>query len=149
VERLGVVWLDAHGDLNTPSSSPSGNPWGMPLRMLLADGVVAPEDVALVGARSLDPGEIAYLAETGIDESVERALAGVDGVYLALDLDVLDPADAAMFMPEPEGPSVDEIDSTLRAVTTRATVVGAGVTGMLPEERNVPVATRLLAAAGL
>ena len=37
-ERLGVVWLDAHGELNTPQSSPSGNQWGMPLRMLLDGG---------------------------------------------------------------------------------------------------------------
>jgi arginase len=147
--RLGVVWLDAHGDLNTPATSPSGNPWGMPLRMLLDDGVVAPEDAALVGARSLDPGESAYLTETGIDDSLERALAGVDGAYVALDLDVLDPADAAMFMPEPDGPGIDAVEGVLRAVTAATAVVGVGVTGMLPDERNVAVAARLLAAAGL
>ena len=97
-QRLGVVWLDAHGDLNTPETSPSGNLWGMPLRMLLDSGAVASADVALVGARNLDPGEAEYLARTGIDDSLERALAGVDGAYVALDLDVLDPGEAAMFM---------------------------------------------------
>ena len=111
VDRLAVVWLDAHGDLNTPETSPSGNLWGMPLRMLLDDGVVTPEDVALVGARSLDPPEQAYLDETGIDASLDRALDGVDAVYVALDLDVLDPAAVEVFVPEPDGASVDEIEA--------------------------------------
>jgi arginase len=147
--RLGIVWLDSHGDLNTPETSPSGNEWGMPLRMLLDDGVVAPEDVALVGARNLDPPEVEYLAQTGIDDSLERALEGVDAVYVALDLDVLDPAEAAMFMPEPAGPTVEEVEAILRDVAARSRVAGVGVTGLLLDERNTPVATRLLAAAGL
>jgi arginase len=147
--RLGVVWLDAHGDLNTPETSPSGDAWGMPLRMLLDAGVVAPGDVALVGARNLDPGELEHLAGSGIDDSLERALAGVDGVYVALDLDVLDPGDAAMFMPEPAGLRVEDVERLLREVATTTSVVGAGVTGLLLEERNVPVVTLLLAAAGL
>jgi arginase len=149
VERLGVVWLDAHGDLNTPETSPSGNTWGMPLRMLLDDGVVRPDDVALVGARNLDPPEAEYLAATGIDDSLERALDGVDAVYVALDLDALDPGEAAMFMPEPNGPSVSELEGTLRDVVSRTRLAGMGVTGHLAREQNVPVITRLLAAAGL
>jgi arginase len=149
VERLGIVWLDAHGDLNTPETSPSGNEWGMPLRMLLDDGVVRPEDVALVGARNLDPPEVEYLAATGIDDSLERALDGIDAVYVAVDLDVLDPGEAVVFMPEPDGPRSDEIEATLRSVVSRVRLAGIGLTGHLAEERNVPVATRLLAAAGL
>ncbi len=149
VDRLGIVWLDAHGDLNTPETSPSGNEWGMPLRMLLDGGVVRPEDVALVGARNLDPPEDDYLAATGIDDSLERALGGVDAVYVALDVDVLDPGEAAMFMPEPDGPSVGEIEQVLRDTAGRARVAGVGVTGFLRDDRNVPVLTRLLAAAGL
>jgi arginase family enzyme len=147
--RLGLVWLDAHGDLNTPESSPSGNQWGMPLRMVLDDGVVAAEDVALVGARNLDPPEEEYLAQAGIDDSLGRALEGVDAVYVALDLDVLDPAEAAMWMPEPGGPSVEEIEGVLRDAVSRARLAGMGVTGHLKDERNVPVLTRLLAAAGI
>ena len=147
--RLGLVWLDAHGDLNTPETSPSGNPWGMPLRMLLDGDAVAPEDVALVGARNLDPGEEEYLARTEIDGSLERALAGVEAAYVALDLDVLDPGEAAMFMPEPDGPTVAEVEADLRAVAATTRIAGIGVTGMLPDPRNVPVVTRLLAAAGL
>jgi arginase len=148
-DRLAVVWLDAHGDLNTPETSPSGNLWGMPLRMLLDDGVVVPDDVALVGARNLDPPEADYLAETGIDASLERALGGVEAVYVALDLDVLNPADAQVFVPEPEGPGVDEIEAILRGVVSRVPLAGLGVTGHLRDDRNVPVVTRLLTAAGL
>lgn len=148
-DKLGVVWLDAHGDLNTPETSPSGNLWGMPLRMLLDDGVVSPEDVALVGARSLDPPEADYLEAAGIDDSLERALAGVDGVYVALDLDVLDPSEAQVFVPEPDGPSVGEVEAILREVVSRGPLAGIGVTGHLRDDRNVPVITRLLAAAGV
>jgi arginase len=147
--RLGVVWLDAHGDLNTPETSPSGNAWGMPFRMLLDDGVVRDDDVALVGARNLDPPEVEFMTETGIDDSLERALAGVDAVYVALDLDVLDPADADVFVPEPDGLRLEEVAAVLRDVTTRARLAGIGVTGHLAEERNVPVITRLLGAAGI
>jgi arginase len=147
--RLGVVWLDAHGDLNTPETSPSGNLWGMPLRMLLDDGAIRPADVALVGARSLDPGEVDYVADTGIDASIERALEGVDAVYVALDLDVLDPAEAAVFMPEPRGLGVSEVEAVLRAVAATRAIAGMGLTGLLRDARNALVATRLLTAAGL
>ena len=146
--RLAVLWLDAHGDLNTPESSPSGNEWGMPLRMLLDDGVANPEDVALVGARNLDPPESEYLAATGIDASLDRALAGADAAYVALDVDVLAPGEARMFMPEPDGPSVSEVEAILRDVAARVPIAGIGVTGMLPSEENLPVSGRLLAAAG-
>ena len=146
--RLAVIWLDAHGDLNTPETSPSGNEWGMPLRMLLDEEVVVPEDVALVGARNLDPPEIEYLASSGIDDSIERALAGLERAYVALDLDVLAPSAAEMFMPEPEGPSLEELEGTLRGIAERTTVAGIGVTGMRPAPGNIPVVRRLLAAAG-
>jgi arginase len=148
-DRLALVWLDAHGDLNTPETSPSGNEWGMPLRMLLDSGVVLPEDVALVGARNLDPPEAAYLGETGIDDSLERALDGVDGVYVALDVDVLDPSEAAVFVPEPEGLRTADVEAALARVVSARPLVGIGVTGMLPDPANVPLVTRLLAAAGL
>ena len=58
-------WVDAHGDLNTPESSPSGNPWGMPLRMLIDSGAVAVGNVCLVGARDLDPPEEEFIAARG------------------------------------------------------------------------------------
>ncbi len=148
-KRLAVVWLDAHGDLNTPETSPSGNAWGMPFRMLLDAGVVVSEDVALVGARSLDPGEVEYLAVTGIDDDVGRALDGVDAVYVALDVDVLEPSEANVFMPEPGGPGVSEVETILRDVSRRAPLAGMGVTGLRPDARNGPLVERLVTAAGL
>lgn len=146
--RLGVVWLDAHGDLNTPETSPSGNLWGMPLRMLIDAGVVAAEDVSLVGARSLDPGEEEFIARTGIDDSLERALGGVDVAYIALDADVLDPGEIKAFMPEPNGPAIDDVEAALADIAWRAEVVGIGVTGLVPDDSNTPVVRRLLSAAG-
>lgn len=149
VGRLGIVWIDAHGDLNTPETSPSGNLWGMPLRMLLDDGVVRRDDVALVGARNLDPPEVEFMAETGIDDSLERTLEDVDAAYVALDLDVLDPGEADVFFPEPNGPSSAEIEAVLRDVAARSSLAGVGITGFLATERNAGVLVRMLGAAGL
>jgi arginase family enzyme len=148
VGRLGLVWLDAHGDLNTPETSQSGNEWGMPFRMLLDAGVVVPEDAALVGARNLDPPEVEFMAAHGIDESLDRALVGVEATYVALDFDVLDPEEADVFMPEPDGMSVSALEGLLGEVAGRTTMAGIGVTGFLATERNAALASRLLAAAG-
>jgi arginase len=145
---LAVVWLDAHGDLNTPESSPSGNAWGMPLRVSLDEGAVAPRRVALVGARNLDPPERAFLVEAGIDDDVDRALSGAAAVYVALDADVVAPDAVASFMPEPGGPSVDEVEELLRDVAGRAEVAGLGFTGLLPSA-DVGILSRLSAALRL
>jgi len=71
-DRLGVIWFDAHGDLNTPETSPSGNEWGMPLRMIIDAGAVKAADVALVGVGFTglepDPGNV---------EKVERLAAAL------------------------------------------------------------------------
>src|SRR5687767_11675732 len=86
-DGLAVVWIDAHGDLNTPQTSPSGNAWGMPLRMLIDAGAVEPEHVALVGARNLDPPEEEFIAAAGIrtgPESIAWALDGADAVYVEI-----------------------------------------------------------------
>jgi arginase len=151
-DRLALVWLDAHGDLNTPQTSPSGNAWGMPLRMILDAGAVEPADVALVGARSLDPPEVDFVAATGLnagEDAVDRALSGVDCVYVALDWDVLDEREATSFMPEPGGLSVAEVEALFSRLREHATVVGAGLSGLAPEPRNVAPIERLCGALGL
>ena len=149
VGRLAVVWLDAHGDLNTPETSPSGNEWGMPLRAALDEGSVRPEDVALVGARNLDPPEVEYMQASGIDDDVGRALDGADAVYVALDCDVLDPAAISCFFPEPEGPTVAELELILRHVAAAGpAVAGLGLTGLRPDA-DVDTLTRLTRALGL
>jgi arginase len=151
-ERLAVIWLDAHGDLNTPETSPSGNTWGMPLRMILDSGAVEPGNVALVGARALDPPEEEYIAGSGLhigEGAVERALDGVECVYVALDADVLEPSELAVFMPEPGGFSVDDVEAILREVEERADVLGAGFTGLSFEPSNVEPLTRFAVALRL
>jgi arginase len=116
--RGGVLWLDAHGDLNTPATTPSGNVHGMPLAAAIGlcedfgrDGLrlpaVEPERVAVVGVRSLDPGEQALVRELGVaiytisdldrrgmepvlTEALERVGGGAF-VHVSVDLDVVDP----------------------------------------------------------
>jgi arginase len=119
-KRVGLLWIDAHGDINTPETSPSGNIHGMPLAALLGYGVseltgvggsepkVDARNVALVGIRSLDTGEKKRLKETGVqvhtmsdidrqgaDRVMEKALArvtsGTDYVHVSFDLDAVDP----------------------------------------------------------
>jgi len=118
-EPGGVIWIDAHGDLNTPATSPSGNVHGMPLAAALGlagddfahDGLelpaVDPRRVVLLGVRSLDPAERSLIRETGIRaitmteidrigieravlEAIDRA-SGPGFVHVSLDLDALDP----------------------------------------------------------
>jgi arginase len=146
--RVAVLWLDAHGDLNTPETSASGNEWGMPLRMLLDRGTIAAADVVLWGARNLDPPEEEYLAATGIDDRASALLDRADAVYVAVDCDVLDPGELAVFMPEPGGPSLDELEQLLAEVRESGKLVGAGFTGLAPDPANVEKLERLAAALG-
>lgn len=118
-DRVGVIWVDAHADFNTPDSSPSKNIHGMPLAHLCGLGdsrlvdlgwpgaKVRPEDVVLIGIRSLDSGEVRFLREQGITvftmkeldihgipsiaETVAQKFAGFKRVHVSLDADVLDP----------------------------------------------------------
>jgi arginase len=119
-KKAGLLWIDAHGDINTPETSPSGNIHGMPLAALLGYGAaeltgvsgpapkVDPANVALVGIRSLDSGEKKRLKETGVQvhtmsdidrhgvhRVMEKALArvthGTDYVHVSFDLDAVDP----------------------------------------------------------
>jgi arginase len=117
---LGIVWFDAHGDFNTPDTTPSGNIHGMPLAAILGYGAamdwahterVAAENVALVGLRSVDEEERDCLEasdvttfpmsdidargiHTVVKEAVEIATAGTDHIHVSLDLDWLDPTEA-------------------------------------------------------
>ncbi|MGM7703532.1 arginase [Pseudalkalibacillus sp. Hm43] len=122
-DNLGVIWYDAHGDLNTGDTSPSGNIHGMPLAVSLGIGheklkdiggygpKIKPENIVIIGARSLDEGERVLIREKGIkvftmheidrmgmpkvmEEAIEYVSKNTDGVHLSLDLDGLDPAEA-------------------------------------------------------
>ena len=141
--RLSVVWIDAHGDLNTPESSPSGNAWGMPLRMLIDAGAVEPADVTLLGARNLDLPEEEYLAAHPIRRELD---APAPPLYVALDCDVVKPGELDVFMPEPGGPTLTELEQLLRSIPRPA---GAGISGLVWSERNEALVPRLAEALGL
>jgi len=150
--RIALVWFDAHGDLNTPESSPSGNQWGMPLRMILDSGAVEPQDTILLGARSLDPPEREYIASIGLRTDaaeLEQALEGTEGVYVAFDADSLEPGQIHPFMPEPDGLLLEEVEELLLRVCKRTSILGAGFSGLAAEPANVEPLTRLAASLGL
>jgi arginase len=120
--------------------------------MLLDSGAVEPEDVLLLGARNLDPPEREYVASIGLRTEPDRladAVADTEGVYVALDVDALDPSEAESFMPEPDGLSLAETEELLTRIRERAPVLGAGLSGLAPESTNVEPLTRLCAALGL
>jgi arginase len=151
-DRLSVVWFDAHGDLNTVESSPSGNLWGMPLRRLIDSGAIEARDIALVGARNLDPPEEEFIGVRGVhvgEEGIARALDGADGTYVAFDVDVLEPTEMAVFMPEPDGLSLEDAERILAEIANRTPVLGAGFTGAGFEPGNVAPLARLAAAMGM
>jgi len=115
--------------------------------MILDAGSVEPAHTALVGARNLDPPEEMFIAANGIRTEIEPALT--DRVYVAFDLDVLDPADSAPFMPEPEGISLAAAGALLNVIAARADVVGIGFTGATPDPVNQAVIEHLLSAVAL
>lgn len=121
--NLGVIWFDAHSDLNTEETSPSGNIHGMSLGISLGRGIplltglrgicpkIKPEHVAIVGARSLDPGEKAYIRSLGMacytmhdidrlgiarvmDKVIQHLRQVTDGVHVSFDIDSVDPKEA-------------------------------------------------------
>jgi arginase family enzyme len=149
-ERLAVVWIDTHGDLNTPETSPSGNEWGMPLRMAIDSGAVDPQDVMLIGARDLDPPEEEFIAASGIHQGEGDLAAVLDRtscVYVALDVDAFEPEEVSSYMPAPGGLHVDHVERLFTRL--QGHVVGAGISGGVPDPRNVAPLERLCAALGL
>jgi arginase family enzyme len=150
--RISVVWLDAHGDLNTPETSSSGNAWGMPLRMLFDSGAASPDDAVLIGARNLDPAEADFIAAGGLHtgpEGIDAAVAETEGAYVALDCDAVAAEDVASFMPEAGGIPLVEAESLLASIRSRAAILGAGVSGLRHDPANIQPVTRLCAALGL
>ena len=145
-ERIGLLWIDAHTDANTPDTSPSGNVHGMPLAALLGRGPdaltrvggfapgaarLSAVNTAVIGVRSVDPGEAAVVAALGarvytmeevdrrgmppvIDEALDLVLDGTGGFHLSLDMDVLDPSAApGVGTPVPGGLTVREVHTVM------------------------------------
>jgi arginase len=121
--KLGLLWIDAHADMNTPGSSPSGNIHGMPLACSIGNGPrelthlggYAPKvdaaNVAIVGLRSVDEAERRHVRAAGVHaytmrdlderglrsvirEAIERASEGTAGFHLSFDMDSVDPSEA-------------------------------------------------------
>jgi arginase len=122
-QRIGLIWIDAHPDMNTPETSPSGNIHGMPLACLIGEGPpeltdiggfapkVEPKNVVLVGIRDVDRLEAAYVGDSGataytmrdidergmrsvMEDAIRIASRGTAGFHLSLDLDSVDPGEA-------------------------------------------------------
>ncbi len=122
-QRVGVLWIDAHTDMNTPETSPSGNIHGMPLAALLGFGLhdlsnlveggpaLDPSRVVIFGARDIDPTEVSLVQQTGVRvytmteidvrgasaclaEALEIVTDDTAGVHLSFDLDGVDPQHA-------------------------------------------------------
>ncbi len=122
-QRLGLVWIDAHADLNTPDTTLSGNVHGMPVAHLLGHGdpglaslaspspAVRPEHLVIIGARDLDQAERANARAFGVTiytmrdlderglrtvlaEAIAKVSDGTDGLHVSLDLDFVDPQEA-------------------------------------------------------
>jgi len=113
--KVGLVWIDAHGDINTPGTSPSGNLHGMSVAALLgmipelkSFSCIRPENVVYIGARDLDEGEVRHIADLGIrcysveqlnrlgveriaEDTIARCCDGTSGFVTSFDLDALDP----------------------------------------------------------
>ena len=122
-KSVGCVWLDAHSDMNTPETSPSGNVHGMPLSALMGYGTeelydlfgykpkIEPQNVALVGVRDLDSHEKKFVKKLGVkaftmreidergmrevmSDALKYAMDDTDGIVVSLDMDFVDPSDA-------------------------------------------------------
>jgi arginase len=157
--RYAIAWFDAHGDFNTPDTTPSGNVWGMPFAMLCGRGdpdlvaavdgpTVMEQDAALFGGQVLDETESRMLASSRVAgfgagmlgtkaglatvEAWARSVATrVDGIYIAFDMDCLDGAEGwAVTMPEPDGLALETAEAAIRVLASAMPVVGFGPTGV-------------------
>ena len=145
-EDIGVIWVDAHGDINTPASSESGNIHGMPLATLLGDGhpdllnigyagqKLKPENVTLIAIRDIDTVEKEMLKKSGINfytmrdidergmfsimgEAIEKTTAKTAGIHLSFDIDAIDPVFApGVSTPVPGGLSFREAHLLLEMI---------------------------------
>jgi len=180
---IGVLWLDAHGDFNTAETSPSGNIHGQILAALAGYGderlvnvggpgaKVDPGHIVIVGARDLDSGERALLREAGVHvrtiadidrrgmseiarEALMLATNGTNGVYVMLDMDVMDPSEApGVGTPVPGGITYREAHLLMEMVAESGKLLGLDLVEVNPildrENKTAILATALaLSAAG-
>lgn len=144
---IGVIWFDAHGDINTPESSPSGNIHGMPVAAALGYGQfgsmdwaranLSEENLVYVGIRDLDEPEKEVLREKGVTvftisdidergivdvvhEAVDTACEGTEGVHVSVDMDWIDPEEApGVGTPVPGGVTYREAHKAMEIIAER------------------------------
>nr|AIA10711.1 arginase [uncultured bacterium] len=161
-ERVGIIWLDAHADTNTPDTTPSGNIHGMPLAALLGYGAkelthvagfapkVLPENTVIIGARSIDPGErellrtlsirvftMTELDERGmaevVKEAVEIASRNTAGIHVTMDMDFIDPFYApGVGTPERGGATYRESHLAMEKIADSGRVLSVELTEVNP-----------------
>lgn len=161
-QKVGVIWFDAHGDMNTPESSPSGNIHGMPFAAILGHGAkelthisgfapkVHPEDCVLIGARSVDPEEAIALKASGIrvvtmreldergmsavmDEAMWLASRRTAGFHVTMDMDFVDPDYApGVGTPVPGGPTYRESHLAMEKVADSGKMLSFELTEINP-----------------
>ncbi|MGR9105401.1 MAG: arginase family protein, partial [Gammaproteobacteria bacterium] len=162
VPRVGLVWVDAHGDFNTPETTPSGMLSGMPVaivtglclhRLRRQAGLEIPirmKDVIMVTVRATDPLEQQAIDHHGIEviptadlragcarfrSAMKRLSDSVDLIYLHFDIDALDASEAASgWISAPGGPSRSELANALRIASSYPKVVAFGVADLNPDE---------------
>lgn len=179
VQRTGVIWIDAHADLNTPDSSPSGNVHGMPLAVLLglghptlldAAGEVRldPSDIVMIGLRSVDPAERRRIAHLGIlaftmsdvdrlgmAEVIRRTdahLRHAERWHVSLDADVLDPSWApGVGTPVPGGLTYREAHLAMESFAATSKVGSVDLVEVNPilDERNATASAMVDLACSL
>jgi len=154
-EGLAIVWCDAHPDLHTPETSPSGAFSGMALRAVLGEGepqlALSPgiprERIVTVGARVVDDDEedsLSGLAQLSVDDlddvdALADAVAatGASRVWVHIDVDVLDPAElAGVSAAAPFGASTGALSAAVRALRARVPLAGATIAGFAPRSAD-------------
>jgi arginase len=162
-KKLGVIWIDAHADFNTAETTPSGNIHGMSLAILAGQGdkslvqlwdepvpVIDPKKIAIVGARDLDAGEKVNLQNAGamvlgmeqidrygmvamVEKAIEHVSRDVDGIWLSLDLDALDPQHApGVGTPVPAGLTQREAHLACELIAETGKLIGMDLVEVNP-----------------
>jgi arginase len=145
IPGLRVLWLDAHGDFNTPDSTPSGFLGGMCLAAACGrwdagwPDTIDPATVSFLGVRDLDPGERVEVEHAGVGTGVP----GDGPIFVHLDLDVLDPSVLAPQFPVPGGLQAADVRDVLARLRDAGRLVGLEVTA-LEDPAGVDLVTEIL-----
>ncbi len=167
-ERLGIIWFDAHGDFNTPETSLSGRLDGMALAIATGQchdelrqriGFVHPvsdANVLLVEARDLDPGEALLLERSSVEmasagdlpRSVDALATRVAGIYLHIDVDVLDPVESpGANCSKPGGMDPQRLYDSLQMIVARIPIAAATIANFNPDrdrqDRTLKIVERI------